>query len=435
MAKKKAKKKRAKRKIRSKSAAKGVNLNKPTSVIDAVVKAVKKRNKDFETGVAGEPVIYFDTGSYALNWCISGQALSGGMPGGRVVEIFGDPATGKSLILYKMMAAVCAAGGFIILDDTESCYMEPYARHLGVDTDRVIPMDSDTAEEHFERVIILLDELRSRVGSEVPIMIALDSLALLRTEHEAETEITKRDLSKASVVRKGMRLLRTVMRRDLNTVYVVANHKIANIGDRFNPSTTPGGKSVPFQCSVRIELLMSNAVKEEKTERKLGVEVIARVVKNKIIEPFRQCRLRVMYKSGIVPDFHLYDIAQIAGVCKPAKAKKGEGESKGWYDMEGVHRSFQRKYFYDNLVDRALKLLDVGRPTGSVTEEFKDLVESEEAEKAPKAEKSPNTEKAPKAKKKKKKPAKKAKPENTEAAKEEFLDPKPASGSKSKPSS
>lgn len=340
---------------------KKLDLNDPAAVVGAVVTSVKKKVKDFDTGVAGEPVLYFDTGSFALNWCVSDLAVSGGMPGGRVVEIFGDPSTGKSLIIYKMMAAVCVNGGYIIIDDTENCYMEPYVRKLGVDTDRVIPMDSDTVEEHFTRVLALLAELRAKVGPDVPVMIALDSLAMLRTVHEKDTEIEKRDLSKASVVRKGMRQLRTAMRHDVNTVYVVANHVIANIGDKYRPRTTPGGKSVPFQCSVRVELILSNKVIEEGTKRVLGVETIAKVVKNKVIEPFRQCRLRVMYKTGIVPDFHLYEAAKAAGVCKPTK-------SEGWYRMDGVKNKFQQKTFYAKHADRALARLDVKRQQGVVVE-------------------------------------------------------------------
>lgn len=369
---KKPAKKTAKKK-KAKGARKFDPATDPAAVVSAVVESVKKKITDFDIGVAGAPVIYFDTGSFALNWCISGLALSGGMPGGRVVEIFGDPSTGKSLIIYKMMAAVCRAGGFIILDDTESCYMEPYAAKLGVENKRVIPMDSDTVEEHFERVLVVLADLRSKVGPHVPILIALDSLAMLRTQHEADTPIDKRDLSKASVVRKGMRQLRVAMRKDVNTCYVVANHVIANIGDKYRPRTTPGGKAVPFQSSVRLELLLSNKVIEEGTKRVLGVETIAKVVKNKIIEPFRQCRVRVMYRTGIVPNYHLYETAQAAGVVKQARTRGDDGklkDAKGWYTMDGVKTKFQAKTFYEKYVDQALTAMDVRPDTvGAPTDE------------------------------------------------------------------
>jgi RecA/RadA recombinase len=114
-----------KAKKKAKKGKKKLDLGDPVAVVGAVVESVKKKVKDFDTGVAGVPVIYFDTGSFALNWCVSDLAVTGGMPGGRVVEIFGYPSTGKSLIIYKMMAGVSRRGGYIILDDTESCYMEP----------------------------------------------------------------------------------------------------------------------------------------------------------------------------------------------------------------------------------------------------------------------------------------------------------------------
>lgn len=367
---KKAKKKATKQDPAKKGSRKP-DLSDPASVIGSVVDAVKKKIKDFDTSITGAPTMYFNTGSFALNWCISGLPLTGGMPGGRVVEIFGEPSTGKSLILYKMMADVCSGDGYVILDDTESCFQPPYARSLGVDTDRVIPMDSDTVEEHFDRVIAVLAELRSKIGPDRPVMIALDSLAMLRTVHEAETEITKRDLSKAAVVRKGMRRLRVAMRKEPNTLYVVANHTIANIGDMWNPRTTPGGKSVPFQCSVRLELSSSRKVKEEGTNKIVGEEKIARVVKNKITYPFRECRLRVMFGKGLVPSFHLYETAQAAGVVVPT-------ESKGYYTMEGAGKKFQAKTFYQEFAGQALELMDKqGQEESSRSErlasEFDDL--------------------------------------------------------------
>lgn len=344
----KAKKAKAKKKQEPK---KKVDVADPLAVIGAVVDAVKKKIKDFDTFVTGAPTHYFDTGSYALNWCISNLPVSGGMPGGRVVEVFGEPSAGKSLIIYKMMADVCSRGGFIILDDTESCFQPPYARSLGVNTDRVIPMDSDTVEEHFDRVIAVLEALRTKIGPEPPVLIVLDSLAMLRTMHEAETEISKKDLSKASVVRKGMRKLRIAMRREPNTLYVVANHVIANIGDKYKPRTTPGGKAVPFQCSVRVELSSSKKVKEEGTERVVGEEKIAHVVKNKIIYPFRKCRLRIMFGRGLVPSFHLYEVAQEADVVKAT-------DSKGYYTMDGVDKKFQQKTFYTEFAGLALDQME-----------------------------------------------------------------------------
>lgn len=364
--KKKAKKKAKKKSAKKKQKKQQLDLNNPTEVIGAIVASAQKKVTDLDIGSAGPPAIFYDTGSYALNWCLSNLAVTGGVPGGRVVEIFGDPSTGKSLIIYKIMAHVTTGlGGYVILDDTEGCYMEPYAAKLGVDVKRVIPLDSDTVEEHFKRVLELIASTRALIGPKVPILVALDSLALLRTEHEAETEMDKRDLTKASLVRKGMRKLRIAMRRDGYTCYVVANHTIANIGDRYRPRTTPGGKAVPFQCSARIELLMSNKVVEEGTKRVLGVETIAKVVKNKIIEPFRQCRLRVMYKTGLVRDFGLYDVAKMAKIVRPTK-------SEGWYIMDGVKNKFQQKTFYTKHLDRALTLFELQQPPNLMPEDDED---------------------------------------------------------------
>jgi len=391
-AKKTNKKKKAKK---AKTKKPKMNIADPVSVVGAVVAAVKKKMKDFDTHITGAPTAYFDTGSYALNWCISNLPLSGGMPGGRVVEIFGEPSAGKSLIIYKMMADVCRRGGYIILDDTESCFQPPYARSMGVDTDRLIPMDSNTVEEHFDRVIAILKELRSKIGPDLPIMIALDSLAMLMTVHEVDTGFEKKDMSKAGQVRKGMRMLRKAMRKEPNTLYVVANHVIANIGGgKWKPRTTPGGKSVPFQCSVRLELISSKKVVEEGTKRVLGEEKIAHVVKNKIIYPFRQCRLRVMFGRGLVPSFHLYEAAQQSGVVVQGRTKDEKTgkmkDSTGYYTMKGAGKKFQAKTFYTEFAEAALKEMDaMGRDenanVGIVNAEFDDLdkdmpIEDEPAE-------------------------------------------------------
>jgi RecA/RadA recombinase len=101
-----------------------------------------------------------------------------------VIEVFGDPSTGKSILIYKLMAYATTNGGYAVLDDVEDCYMEAWGSKLGVDNTKVIPLDSDTIETHTERVIELRKQLRKKIGSDAPIVIALDCLAALSTRHE-----------------------------------------------------------------------------------------------------------------------------------------------------------------------------------------------------------------------------------------------------------
>ncbi len=335
----------------------------PQKLIDAVVASVMKSAGKNDTLygwspgiILGRPRFYVDTGSYALNWAISGLPLSGGYPGGRVVELFGDPSTGKSLLIYYALGWVTQHGGYGILDDTESCYMDVYGASLGIDNSRLIYLNSTTIEEHFTAIRRLRAEIRKKLGPEPPILMALDSLAQLSSEHEMETEFTKSDMTKAKQIKKGMRLLRPEMVEDEHTLYIVANHTIANIGDTYHPTTTPGGGGVKFQSSTRVELQLRGKLKEKVggKDRTVGVDSQAKVVKNKIIAPFRECRLQIRFDRGVDKEYDIFESAKAAGVLEMVS-------QNGWYNFVGAvkgERGFQQKTFYESRLQEALELME-----------------------------------------------------------------------------
>jgi recombination protein RecA len=326
------------------------------NVVSAVVSSMKKLVDDFDVANTDSPRRYFDSGSYALNWAMSDKSVSGGYPGGRVVEVFGDPSTGKSVLVYSLMANVTKNGGYVVIDDTENSYTDNWTTDLGVVNDRVIPIRSETVEGHANAAMKMLTLLRKKVGPDTPIVIALDSLAGLSTEHEKSSDMTKADMSKAKMVKKAMRLMGISMREDHNTLYLVTNHVIANIGNMYDRKRAPGGGGLPFHSSVRVELEARGNVVEEGTKRLLGVDSFVCVRKNKVMAPGRKCRIRIMYDSGIVLDHNLFEVAKAAGVCRVVT-------SNGWCEMDGHDGRFQESGFWrDGVWEKAVKLLDHQSP-------------------------------------------------------------------------
>lgn len=316
-------------------------------VVKAVLAQVGKSVENISLGVIGKPEFYLDTGNWGLNWCISGSTR-GGYPGGRVVELFGDPSTGKSLLVYHAIASAMKQGGYAVLDDTEGAYIDVYGAALGVDNKKLILLNSVTVEEHFSVVMKLIAELREKLGPKVPIVAALDSLAQLTTEHEKTVEFEKPSMTKAKMIRLGLRLLRPTLVKDPYLVYLITNHVIANIGDMYNPTTTPGGSGVPFQSSVRLELGLRAKIREG--ERVLGVNSKCVVVKNKINPPFRECDLQVRFDKGVVRTSGLFEVAKLAGVVVPT-------DSKGWYKISGTEKKIQTAAFYEEFVEKAIELM------------------------------------------------------------------------------
>jgi hypothetical protein len=128
---------------------------------------------------------------------------------------------------------------------------------------------------------------------------------------------------------------------------------IANVGNPYKKTTTPGGGGVPFQASVRIELQLRGKILEEGTKRNLGVDSAVCVVKNKVIEPFRSCKLRVMYSHGLIREHNLFEVASASGVIKKATAN-------GWYEIDGHDGRFQEKAFWkEDIWKKAVEQMDV----------------------------------------------------------------------------
>lgn len=250
---------------------------------------------------------WLDTGNYALNWAISGR-FGRGYPLGHTVEIFGDPSTGKSYLVARAIAMVQAAKGVALLDDVEGAYNVEWIESLGVDADRLAYAHSRTVRDHLQLAGSFFSayaDLNDKGKIKGPGLLAVDSLATLSTEHELDTRLEKRDMSKAPELKAFFR----IMVGDLYTlpvVHISTNHIIANIGNIWNPRTTPGGGGSKFQASVRIDLRGVSKIKTD-TGEIVGVLCRAIIDKNRIAPPWKEVRLAIPFHqpisraSGLIP--------------------------------------------------------------------------------------------------------------------------------------
>lgn len=245
---------------------------------------------------------WLDTGNYALNWAISGQLLRG-YPLGHTVEIFGDPSTGKSFLVARALAMAQEQDGVALLDDTEGAYNLEHTTVLGVDVDKLAYRNSRTVKQHLVTAQAFIKACRA-VSLAAPGVLACDSLAALSTEHELETQLDKRDMSKAAELKAFFRIISGEL-LDLPVVHLSTNHTIAAIGSLFQTRTTPGGGGSKYAATVRLDM---RAVSKIKTGAGYSGAICSVVVeKNRIAAPWKKVRLAIPFEqpisraSGLIP--------------------------------------------------------------------------------------------------------------------------------------
>lgn len=255
---------------------------------------------------------YLDTGNYALNWAISGK-LQGGYPLGHCGEIFGDPGTGKSFLAARAIAMCQVAGGEALLDDTEGAYNDERAANIGIDVGRLALVDprSRTVKQHLVATQAFVKAVRE---SKLPLAVeVLDSLAQLSTEHEMETKLDKKDMSKAGELKAFYRIVGGDL-FDLPVVHIATNHTIASIGNPFQKSTTPGGGGPKFMASWRLSMRTVSKIRQGTDIA--GVICRAQVDKNRFVSPWKEVRLAIPFNQPISKASGLVDLLVGLGVIE-----------------------------------------------------------------------------------------------------------------------
>ena len=260
------------------------------------------------TGSEGMDIVenWIPSKNQAINYAC-GDPRYGAWPQGRIIELFGAKSSGKSLLLYDAGAQVQKMGGTFVLVDSESSFHKGFAKHLGINFDKLIYAHIRTFEETFTFIESVIDKLRS--VSEEPILIGWDSIAATCTEKEEETEFDalKSEMGdRGRLMSRGLRILGGQLLQTDATLMCV-NQTRGKIGVMFGKkTTTPGGHSLPFHASMRVEVIKTKKIYRKVNGLKvpIGHEVIVKVEKNKVRPPFAETVIKV-YVDRMTPKYGL----------------------------------------------------------------------------------------------------------------------------------
>jgi recombination protein RecA len=278
----------------------------------------------------------------------------GGLPRGRVVEIFGPESSGKSTLAMHVVAEAQRNGGICAYVDAEHAMDPNYAARIGVDVDELLISQPDTGEQALEIADML-------VRSGALDVIVIDSVAALTPRAEIEGEMGDSHVGlQARLMSQALRKL-TANLNKTNTICIFINQLREKIGVMFgSPETTPGGRALKFYSSVRLDIRRIEAIKD-------GVEVVGnrtrvKVVKNKMASPFKQAEFDIMYGRGISREGTALDMAVDMNIVK---------KSGAWYTYEGEQmgqgRENAKSFLFDNpeimveISDRILAEVGIGQ--------------------------------------------------------------------------
>ena len=256
------------------------------------------------------------TGSIGIDWALG----IGGLPRGRIIEIFGPESSGKTTLSLHVVAEAQKKNGVCAYIDAEHALDPEYAKKIGVDINSLLVSQPDTGEQALEIV-------ESLVRSGKIDVIVIDSVAALTPKDEIEGDMGAQHMGKqARLMSQALRKLTAIVAKS-KTVVIFINQIRMQIGMMFgNPETTPGGKALKFYTSVRIDIRRIAQIK--KGEDVIGNRVRARVVKNKVASPFKLAELDLIYNEGISKEGEIIGLGEKFGIISKSGSSYAFGEEK-----------------------------------------------------------------------------------------------------------
>lgn len=255
---------------------------------------------------------WVSTGSTLLDYCVSNRR-NGGLPVGRIIEIFGPPSIGKSHIATQIARSTQQMGGIVVYIDTENATSVENLQALGVDVSkRFVYVDTHCTEEVFDTAEKTIVKAKA-MQKDVPITIVWDSVAASSPKAELLGDYDKDSIGlQARAISKGMRKITGVI-GDMSVLMICLNQIRTKIGVLHgDPTTVPGGMAIPFHATTRLKLGAGQQI-QNKNGDIIGIHVSAKTVKNKVAPPFRTANFQIHFGKGIVEHEEVFDVLRDAG--------------------------------------------------------------------------------------------------------------------------
>ena len=301
------------------------------------------------------------TGSLGLDIALG----IGGLPRGRVVEIYGPESSGKTTLSLQVIAEAQKAGGTAAFVDAEHALDPTYAEKLGVDVDELLVSQPDTGEQALE-----ITDMLVRSGS-IDVVV-VDSVAALTPKAEIEGDMGDSHMGlQARLMSQALRKLTGNIKRS-NTMVIFINQIRMKIGVMFgNPETTTGGNALKFYASVRMDIRRIGAIK--KGDEIVGNETRVKVVKNKMAPPFKQVEFQILYGEGISREGELIDLGVKHGLVEKSGAWYSYGEDRIGQGKENVREFLKQNPDIAAEIDAKLRALLLPAKGGAPAKEAEEV--------------------------------------------------------------